>query len=63
MAIKTPDLLPGEEGYVSKKEKTIMRVSIEKKGRIKKRKQEQIIGKIKLILIYYPTCSIFLIIS
>jgi|TARA_B100001971_G_C18233800_1_gene565734 hypothetical protein len=47
MAIKTPDLLPGEEGYVSKKEKTITRASIEKKGRIKKRKQEQIIGKIK----------------
>jgi hypothetical protein len=48
MAIKTPDLLPGEKGYASKKEKTASKKSIEKKEKTKRKKQEQTIGKIKL---------------
>ena len=48
MTIKTPDLLPGEKGYVSKKEKTASKKSIGKKEKTKRKKQEQTIGKIKL---------------
>ena len=47
MAIKTPEILPGEKGYVSKKEKTTKRKSTEKKERITQRKKETLIGKIK----------------
>ncbi|MFH0808457.1 MAG: hypothetical protein V1888_02470 [archaeon] len=47
MAIETPDILPGEEGYVSKKEKTIKRKEIEKKTKSVQRKKDKIIGKIK----------------
>jgi hypothetical protein len=47
MAIKTPDLLPGEKGYVPKKEKTAMRKQLEKKKKIATRKKEMAIGKIK----------------
>ena len=47
MAIKTPKILPGEKGYVSKKEKTSKRKSTEKKERAVQRKKETLIGKIK----------------
>jgi hypothetical protein len=47
MAIKTPDILPGEKGYVSKKEKTAKRKSTEKKSRASQRKKDMTIGKIK----------------
>ena len=47
MAIKTPDILPGEKGYVSKKEKTAKRKSTEKKSRATQRKKDTTIGKIK----------------
>jgi hypothetical protein len=47
MAIKTPDILPGEKGYVSKKEKTIKRKIGEKRTRRAVRKQDMKIGKIK----------------
>ncbi len=47
MAIKTPDILPGEKGYVSKKQKTAEKKVTEKKERQAKRKQEMQIGKIK----------------
>lgn len=48
MAIKTPDLLPGEKGYISKKEKTSKKKFIEKVMRKATRKKEMAIGKIKL---------------
>jgi hypothetical protein len=48
MAIKTPDILPGEEGYVSKKEKTAKKRSLEKKTKKERLKQELKIGKIKV---------------
>ena len=47
MAIKTPDILPGEPGYVSKKEKTANRKTAEKTARKKAQKKEMTIGKIK----------------
>jgi len=47
MAIKTPKILPGEKGYVSKKEKTFGKKLTEKKERVKQRKKEMSIGKIK----------------
>ena len=47
MAIKTPALLPGEKGYISKKERTNAKKSIEKKGRAIARKKELEIGKVK----------------
>ncbi|MCK5321067.1 hypothetical protein KAJ38_00655 [Candidatus Pacearchaeota archaeon] len=47
MAIKTPSFLPGEEGYISKKEKTVERKATEKKVRGVIRKKEVTIGKIK----------------
>ncbi len=47
MAIKTPDILPGEKGYISKKEKTTTRKLMERKERIIRRKKDVIIGKIK----------------
>lgn len=47
MAIKTPQILPGEKGYVSKKEKTLRKKTTEKKIRRAVRKKEIIIGKIK----------------
>ncbi len=47
MPIKTPDILPGERGYISKKEKTIKRKLKEKKEKIKQGKKETTIGKIK----------------
>ena len=47
MAIKTPDILPGEKGYVSKKTKTATRKETEKSVKKAKRKQEMAIGKIK----------------
>jgi|TARA_B100001971_G_C18225706_1_gene560258 hypothetical protein len=48
MAIETPDFLPGEKGYVSKKEKTTSKKSIEKKEKAKIRKEGQTIGKIRI---------------
>ena len=47
MAIKTPNILPGEKGYVSKKEKTANRKTAEKKSRAVARKKDLKIGKIK----------------
>ena len=47
MAIKTPNILPGEKGYISKKEKTARKKSTEKKARTTQRKKDLKIGKIK----------------
>lgn len=47
MAIKTPDILPGEPGYVSKKERTSKKKVAEKKARKTARKKDLAIGKIK----------------
>ena len=47
MAIKTPNILPGEKGYISKKEKTATKKSKEKTTRRKQRKKDITIGKIK----------------
>lgn len=47
MAIKTPKFLPGEKGYVSKKEKAAKKKETEKKTKAAKRKKDKIIGKIK----------------
>jgi len=48
MAIKTPSILPGEKGYISKKEKTATKKSTEKKTKAIYRKKEMAIGKIKV---------------
>ncbi len=48
MAIKTPQILPGEKGYISKKEKTATRKESEKRIKTVQRKKDKIIGKIKL---------------
>ena len=47
MAIKTPDILPGEQGYISKKDKTARKKSTEKKMHLYQRKKEMSTGKIK----------------
>ncbi|MFH1521368.1 MAG: hypothetical protein ABIF18_00245 [archaeon] len=47
MAIKTPDILPGEKGYVSRKEKTVAKKFAERKQRAVRRKKDMIVGKIK----------------
>lgn len=47
MAIKTPSILPGEKGYISRKEKTATKKSTEKKVRAVQRKKDISIGKIK----------------
>jgi hypothetical protein len=47
MAIKTAKILPGEPGYISKKEKTLKKKAAEKKKKIAKRKADKSIGKIK----------------
>jgi hypothetical protein len=47
MAIKTPDILPGEKGYISKKERTAKRKENEKKTKAAQRKKDKSIGKIK----------------
>jgi len=47
MAIKTPKILPGEKGYISKKERTTARKFSEKKTRAMVRKKQLKIGKIK----------------
>ncbi|MCD4770826.1 hypothetical protein K8R30_00235 [archaeon] len=47
MAIKTPDILPGEKGYISKKQKTATKKVREKKIKAVRRKKEKTIGKIK----------------
>ncbi|MBU2576838.1 MAG: hypothetical protein KKF50_03890 [Nanoarchaeota archaeon] len=47
MAIKTPDILPGEEGYLSRKEKTMKKKNTERKARKSKEKKEMNLGKIK----------------
>jgi len=47
MAIKTPDILPGEKGYISKKEKTATKKVREKKAKAVRRKKEKTIGEIK----------------
>ncbi|MFH1451589.1 MAG: hypothetical protein ABIF88_00240 [archaeon] len=48
MAIKTPDILPGEKGYIPRKEKTALRKQKEKFYNKKQKKLENAIGKIKL---------------
>lgn len=47
MVIKTPTILPGEKGYISKKEKTAKRKETEKKTKAVQRKKDKVIGKIK----------------
>jgi hypothetical protein len=47
MAIKTPDILPGEKGYISKKEKTAAKKYGEKTSRAIQIKKDKIIGKIQ----------------
>ena len=47
MAIKTPQILPGERGYVSKKERTAKGKVTEKKTKAVQRKKNKVIGKIK----------------
>ncbi len=47
MTIKTPNILPGEKGYISKKDKTIAKKSAEKKEWAIRRKKDLMIGKIK----------------
>ena len=47
MPIKTPDILPGEPGYIPKKERTIRKKATEKKQRKIAQKKETQIGKIK----------------
>jgi hypothetical protein len=48
MAIKTPKILPGEKGYISKKERTLRKKTGEKKTRATIRKKEMNIGRIRL---------------
>ncbi len=47
MTIKTPDILPGESGYISKKDKTATQKIAERAERVKRLKKDMIIGKIK----------------
>ena len=47
MVIKTPDILPGEKGYISKKERTATKKHKEKKERATQRKKDINMGKIK----------------
>ena len=47
MAIVTPKILPGEKGYVSKKDKTARKKTNEKKVRATQRKKDLSLGKIK----------------
>lgn len=47
MAIITPNLLPGEKGYVPKKERTAKKKEAEKRTKAIQRKKDKIIGKIK----------------
>lgn len=47
MAIKTPSILPGEKGYVSRKEKTALKKIRERRSQKKKISRDKIIGKIK----------------
>jgi len=47
MAIKTPKILPGEKGYISKRERTATKKTAEKRSRKTARKKETKIGKIK----------------
>lgn len=47
MAIKTPDILPGEDGYISKSERVAKKKEEEKKKKSIQRKKDKSIGKIK----------------
>lgn len=47
MAIKTPQILPGEKGYVPKKERTAKKKEAEKRTKAVQRKKDKVIGKIK----------------
>lgn len=47
MAIITPNLLPGEKGYIPKKERTAKKKETEKKKRAVRRKKDKMIGKIR----------------
>jgi len=48
MAIKTPKFLPGERGYIPKRERTKKQKEKEKKGKKAKKRRELFIGKIKI---------------
>jgi len=48
VAIKTPKILPGEKGYISKKDKTTRNKELEKKRRVVRRRKDKVIGKIKV---------------
>ncbi len=48
MAIKTPKFLPGEKGYIPKKERTKQKKEKERKNKKANRKKEYAIGKISL---------------
>ena len=48
MAIKTPDILPGEPGYVSRKDKTKEKKIEEKREKVKKEKTDVQIGNIRV---------------
>jgi hypothetical protein len=47
MAIITPSLLPGEEGYIPKKERTAKKKELERKKKVVQQKKDKIIGKIR----------------
>ena len=47
MAIVTPTILPGEKGYVPKKERTAKKKEAEKKIKAVERKKDKVIGKIR----------------
>jgi len=47
MPIKTPNLLPGEKGYISKKERTAKRKQSDRKAKVAKIKKDKLIGKIR----------------
>lgn len=47
MAIITPDILPGEPGYISRKEKTAKKKAAEKSNKITREKKDATIGKIR----------------
>lgn len=47
MPIKTPNLLPGEKGYISKKERNIKKKELERRTKSIQLKKDKLIGKIK----------------
>ncbi len=47
MSIKTPDLLPGEKGYISKKERAIKKKESDIRAKSIQRKKDKLVGKIR----------------